>query len=52
MLKLPDPVQPAPLPVSVQVPEIVLLFNVPLRFSALLPFELAPDWIESVNPPV
>lgn len=50
--------QPAPVPLSVQLPEIELLVRVPARFRVLVPFALeAPVWmviwkVPVVTPPV
>ena len=46
MVKVPDPVQPAPVPVRVQLPVIELLVSVPWSVRAFVPLlfdEL--DWI-------
>jgi len=53
-VKFPEPVHPAPVPVSVHVPEtVLLLFAVPCNDSLLLPFEpVAPDCTVSVNAPM
>ena len=45
MVKVPDPVQPSPVPFSVQLPVIELLVSVPTRVSSLAPFEFPElDW--------
>ena len=45
IVKFPDPVHPAPLPLSTQVPlRVLLLVSVPCRLRVLLPFEFTvPD---------
>jgi hypothetical protein len=44
IVKLPDPVHPAPLPLNTQVPVTVLFCRVPCRFNVLFPFEFTvPD---------
>src|SRR5580698_9862626 len=53
MVKVPDPVQPAPVPVSVQLPVIALLFKVPCSVSWLVPLVLpVPDWMVIWKVPV
>jgi hypothetical protein len=38
MVKVPDPLQPAPVPVKLQLPRIELLVSVPTSVSSLVPF--------------
>jgi hypothetical protein len=53
MVKVPEPVQPAPVPVSVQLPAIALLVNVPWRVSWFVPLVFpVPDWTVSWKVPV
>jgi len=58
MVKVPDPVQPAPVPLSVQLPVIELLVSVPWSVSWFIPLEFDdPDWMDIwklpvVTPPV
>jgi hypothetical protein len=53
MVNVPDPEQPAPVPVSVQLPVIALLVRVPSRVSWLVPLVFdEPDWIVIWNVPV
>ncbi len=53
MVNVPDPVQPPPVPLSVQLPEIEVLESVPASVSWFVPFVLpVPDWIVIWNVPV
>jgi hypothetical protein len=53
MVKVPESLQPAPVPVSVQFPVIELLMSVPSRVSWFVPLVFAaPDWMVIWKVPV